>query len=253
MPTSLSHCVGLTEARTSGSFGCPIGAKGKHLSIASDTAWKLRTDSDSRVPRDAADIRKEQELVLALREGDDSAYEELVRSCGAQVLAVTRRYLRSEADAADCFQETFIAVLNSIDSFSGRSSLRQWVRGVAVNQSLMALRKRKRTREDSIEHLMPQFDESGKRIRVAHDYRDAGMEAQLDSTTLQKTVRQCIQSLPDDYRVVVLLRDIDGYSTKETATILGIQPNAVKTRLHRARTALKCIMEPLIREGGSAC
>jgi len=178
--------------------------------------------------------------------GDDLAYEELVRHCGAQVLSVARRYLRSEADAADCFQDTFIAVMNSIDSFSGRSSLRQWVRGVAINQSLMALRRRKRNREDSIEHLMPQFDESGRRIQVAHEYRDAGIESQLDSSALQETVRHCIQQLPDDYRVVILLRDIDGYSTQETAAILGIQVNAVKTRLHRARTALKCMMEPML-------
>lgn len=182
--------------------------------------------------------------------GDDFAYEELVRSCGAQVLSVARRYLRSEADAADCFQETFIAVMKSIDGFSGQSSLRQWVRGVAVNQSLMALRRRKRAREDSIEHMMPQFDEFGRRIRVAGEHHEVGMEKQLDTGALQKAVRQCIQELPDDYRVVILLRDIDGYSTKETAAILGIKVNAVKTRLHRARTALKCIIEPLIGNGG---
>lgn len=216
------------------------------MSVASEILWKSRLGSDSRSPRDEADLESEHKLVLALRKGDDSAYEELVRSCGSQVLAIARRYLRSDADAADCFQETFIAVLNSIDSFSGQSPLRQWVRGVAVNQSLMALRRRKRKREDSIEHLMPQFDESGRRIGVAHEYCDAGIEAQLDSGALQKTVRRCIQELPDDYRVVILLRDIDGHSTRETAAILGIQVNAVKTRLHRARTALKCIMEPLL-------
>jgi len=238
--------MSVTKARTSQAFGCPIGAKGKHLSIASDKICKTRPDGDNRVPRDAADLEQEQELVLALRKGDNSAYEDLVRSCGAQVLAVARRYLQSEAAAADCFQETFIAVMNSIDSFSGQSPLRQWVRGVAVNQSLMALRRRKRTREDSIEHLMPQFDESGRRIRVAYEYRDAGIETQLDSESLQKSVRRCIQELPDDYRVVILLRDIDGYNTQEAAAILGIQVNAVKTRLHRARTALKCIMEPLL-------
>lgn len=186
--------------------------------------------------------------MAALKKGDDSAYEELVRSCGATVLAVARRYLQSEADAADCFQETFIGVMKNIDSFSGQSSLRRWVRGIAVNQSLMALRKRKRKREDSIELLLPQFDESGRRIRVTYESQDAGIPAQLDSESLQKTVRQCIQLLPDDYRVILLLRDIDGYSTRETAAILGIQVNAAKTRLHRARCALKCKIEPLLRK-----
>lgn len=238
--------MSVTKARTPLAFGCRIGAKGKNLSAASDKLQVCRPEGNNRAPRHTADLEQEQRLVDALKQGDNLAYEDLVRSCGAQVLAVARRYLRSEADAADCFQETFVAVMNSIDSFSGQSSLRQWVRGVAVNQSLMALRRRKRTREDSIENLMPQFDESGRRIRVAYEYRDAGIETQLDSEALQKTVRQCIQGLPDDYRVVILLRDIDGYNTRETAAILGIQVNAVKTRLHRARTALKCIMEPLL-------
>ena len=223
------------------------------MATATDTFAQSRQGGEERTRCDAADREAEQAFVAALRSGDDSAYEELVRTCGTQVLTVARRYLRSEADAADCFQETFIAVLKSINSFSGQSSLRQWVRGVAVNQSLMALRSRKHKREDSIENLMPQFDESGKRIRVASERYDAGIEQQLDAGALRKTVRACIQKLPEDYRIVVLLRDIDGYSTKETAAILGIQVNAVKTRLHRARTALKCIVEPLIEAGRSKC
>ena len=107
----------------------------------------------------------DKELVDGLRDGEEASYEFLVRSFGPQVLAITRRYLKSEADAADCFQETFIAVFKSIGSYTGQSSLRQWVRGVAVNQSLMALRKSKRTREESIEHMMPLFDESGSLCR----------------------------------------------------------------------------------------
>lgn len=190
----------------------------------------------------------DKDLVDGLRNGEETSYELLVRSFGPQVLAITRRYLRSEADAADCFQDTFIAVFNSISSYAGQSSLRQWVRGVAVKQSLMALRKRKRVREDSIEHMMPLFDASGSRVESPGEQRHSSIEAEIDAEALKVTIRQSIDKLPDDYRVVLLLRDIDGLNTRETAAILGIRTNAVKTRLHRARAALRFILQPVLEQ-----
>lgn len=190
----------------------------------------------------------ENALVESLRNGENAGFETLVRTLGPQVLAVARRYLKSEADAADCFQETFVAVFTSIDSFANQSSLRQWVRGVAVNQCLMALRKRKRGREESIDHMLPQFDESGSRIETAGERRKSTVESQLDSESVQRIVRRSIDQLPDNYRVVLLLRDIDGLNTREAAAILGIQVNAVKTRLHRARAALSHILEPVLEQ-----
>ncbi len=198
----------------------------------------------------ASDVVSESEraLVESLRNGENRGFETLVRTFGPQVLAVARRYLKTEADAADCFQETFVAVFTSIGSFAGQSSLRQWVRGVAVNQSLMALRKRKRGREESIDHMLPQFDESGSRVETAGEHRRSTIESEIDSASLQRNVRHSIDQLPDDYRVVLLLRDIDGLNTRETAAILGIQVNAVKTRLHRARTALRYILQPVLEQ-----
>jgi len=188
------------------------------------------------------------DLAAALRRGEDSAYEKLVRCCGPLVLAVARRYLKSEADAADCFQDTFIAVTRSIDSYAGQSGLCQWVRGIAVNHCLMALRKRRNQREDSIDHMLPQFDESGRRVHDGARTESRGIETRLAKRELRDTVRSCIQSLPDSYRVVILLRDIDGHSTRQTASILGIEVNAVKTRLHRARAALRYKLEPLLEQ-----
>jgi len=193
----------------------------------------------------------DREMVAGLQRGDEKSFERLLRSCGPQVLAIARRYLNSEADAADCFQETFIAVFKSIDSYAGQSSLRQWVRGVAVKQCLMALRKRKRTREESIESMLPSFDESGRRIASTSEQQHSSVETELDSATVKLRVRKGIDKLPDDYRTVLLLRDIDGLNTRETAAILGIEINAVKTRLHRARTALRYILRPILEQ--TAC
>jgi len=190
----------------------------------------------------------DSELIDGLRNDDAASYEELLRSFGPPVLAVTRRYLRSEADAADCFQETFIAVFKSIGSYRGQSSLLQWVRGIAVNKSLMALRKRKRVREDSIDYMLSQFDESGSRVESTAERQRSTVESEIDAAAVKVSVRQGIDKLPDDYRIVLLLRDIDGLNTRETAAILGIEINAVKTRLHRARTALRYILQPILEQ-----
>ena len=192
----------------------------------------------------------EGKLVESLRRGEDLGYEALVRKYGPMIMAVAVRYLKSEADAADCFQDTFAAIFQSIHSFEHRSSFHHWVRAVAINQCLMRLRKRQRRREDSIDHLLPVFDERGHRVEVASPQETARVIEMLDTEQMRKIVREKIDRLPEDYRLVVLLRDIDEYSTNETASILGINPNAVKTRLHRARSALKRMLEPLLENRG---
>jgi len=122
------------------------------------------------------------------------------------------------------------------------------VRGVTINKCLMKLRKRQRRREDSIEHMLPMFDEAGNRVEVASPCQKSEIGELLDSVQLQRVVREFIDKLPYDYRLVLLLRDIDGYSTSEAASILGIKVNAVKTRLHRARLALKFKLEPVLEQ-----
>ena len=190
----------------------------------------------------------EEKLLKSLRNREDSGYETLIRTYGPQVMTIATRYLRSEADAADCFQDTFVAVFQSIDSFQQRSSIRHWLRGVTVNQCLMKLRKRQRRREESIEHMLPMFDERGKRVEVASPRQNARIGESLDAEQIRRIVRENIDRLPEDYRLVLLLRDIDGYTTRETATILGIKINAAKTRLHRARSALKFMLEPVLEQ-----
>jgi RNA polymerase sigma-70 factor, ECF subfamily len=187
-------------------------------------------------------------LVQSLRLGEEAGYETLVRKFGPQVMAIARRYLRSEADAADCFQDTFIAVFQNIEKFQQRSSFRQWVRGVSVKQCLMKIRKQQRRREDSIEHMLPMFNDRGKRVGVASPRQKSEIGDMLDAEKIRRLVRENIDRLPQDHRLVLLLRDIDGYSTSDTACILGIKVNAVKTRLHRARSALKFMLQPQLEQ-----
>ena len=188
----------------------------------------------------------ETQLLKCLRAGEERCFETLVRQLGPQVLATAKRYLRSDADAADCFQDTFLVVFEGINKFERRSSLRTWVRGITINQCLMRIRKQGRRQEESIEHLLPVFDENGDRMEMSGMIRSSGISASIDKTRVKSIVREKINELPDDYRLVLLLRDIDGYTTKETAAILRIKINAVKTRLHRARSALKSLLTPVL-------
>jgi RNA polymerase sigma-70 factor, ECF subfamily len=190
----------------------------------------------------------EAKLLKCLRAGEESCYEILVRKIGPQVMATAQRYLRSEADAADCFQDTFLAVFENINNFEQRSSLGSWIRGITINQCLMRIRKQARRREQSIELMLPTFDEHGDRIEAASPRQTTAISKSIDTEQMRNIVRQKINSLPDDYRLVLLLRDIDGYTTKETAAILSIRINAVKTRLHRARSALKYLLEPVLEQ-----
>jgi RNA polymerase sigma-70 factor (ECF subfamily) len=216
------------------------------LVLAQDTVDFSASTETPGSGGDSLPFDAEESLLQSLRNHEERGYETLVRRYGPQVMAIAVRYLRSSEDAADCFQDTFVAVFRSIESFQQRSSIRQWVRGVTINQCLMKLRHRQRRREESIEHMLPMFDERGNRIEAASPGQIAAAGELLDAEQLRQSIRDGIDKLPDSYRVIVLLRDIDGYSTIETASILGIEINAAKTRLHRARSALKFLLEPIL-------
>jgi RNA polymerase sigma-70 factor (ECF subfamily) len=186
------------------------------------------------------------ELISCLRDGEDGCYEILVRRFGPRVLSTAKRYLRSEAEAHDCFQDTFIAVFEGIDRFEQRSSLGTWIRRIAINQCLMRIRAQGRRREESIDHLLPVFDENGSRAHIFAPINSSATTDPIDRSRTKVIVREKINALPDTYRVMLLLRDIDGYSTKEAAAIEGISVTAAKTRLHRARSALKSLLEPVM-------
>jgi len=194
----------------------------------------------------------ETALVARLRAGDETAYAELVRTQGGRMLAVARRLLRNEDDAADAVQEAFVSAFRAIASFEGGARLSTWLHRIVVNAALMKLRTRSRRPEVSIEELLPKFFEDGHHVDEPAEWRSP---AQLDALERQETrqlVREQIDQLPADYRTVLMLRDIEGLDTKETAELLGVTPNAAKIRLHRARLALRTLLDPHMRSRGVA-
>lgn len=191
----------------------------------------------------------ETALLAGLRAGSDAAYEALVRTTSARLLAVARRIVGSEEDARDVVQEAFISAFKALDRFEGNAKLSTWLHRIVVNKALMRLRTRKRKPEEPIEPLLPSFKEDGHQVQPAADWHD-GADVALERAETRAFVRSQIDRLPDTYRTVLLLRDIEEMNTPETAAMLGITENAVKIRLHRARQALRALLDE--RFGGAA-
>lgn len=186
-------------------------------------------------------------LVEGLRAGDEAAYEALVRSQGGRLLAVTRRMLGDEDEARDAVQETFLSAFKSIDRFQGEARLSTWLHRIAVNHALMRLRSRRRHPEEKIDDLLPTYRDDGHLAAPATPWR-ALSDEELESEEVRGRVREAIARLPEGYRTVLLLRDIEELDTAEVAAQLGMTKNAVKTRLHRARMALRELLDREYRE-----
>ncbi len=191
------------------------------------------------------------ELLALLRAGDDRAYERLVVEQGGRLLAVARRFLRNEEDARDCLQDCFVQAFRALPRFQGNSRLSTWLHRILVNAALMRLRSRRARPEEPIEPLLPKFLEDG---HSAATYRDwsPGADELLERGQVRDVVRAAIDTLPETYRTVLVLRDLEELDTGEVAEMLGISANAVKVRLHRARQALRELLDARFGEGGLA-
>lgn len=193
------------------------------------------------ITRTCTDVVDETALIARLRAGDPDAFDQVVRTFGGRLLAVARRFVRTEEDAQDVVQSAYLNAFRSIDRFEGSSQLSTWLHRIVVNTALMKLRSRRRRPEESIEDLLPAFQEDGHHVEQFSDWNIPADEL-LERREAQAAVRACIGQLPDNYRSVLLLRDIEELSTQEVAAALGMTPTAVKVRLHRARQALSTLL-----------
>jgi RNA polymerase sigma-70 factor (ECF subfamily) len=196
----------------------------------------------------ADESTQEAQLLVRLRHGEDTAFTELVRQYSPRLLAAARRILGNEHDAQDALQEAFLSAFKAIGQFSGTAKLSTWLHRIVVNAALMKLRSRRRKPEESIEELLPRFDDQGEWSSRVVSWETPN-DTLLQRQQTRALVRRCIDRLPDTYRTMLLLRDIEELDTEEAALLLGITTNAVKIRLHRARQALRTLLEQeLVRE-----
>lgn len=216
------------------------------MSHAANKGQGANPPTASGAPAGAA--HDESALLARLRAGEEAAFEEVVRAHAGHMLAVARRFFPGDDDANDAVQDAFLSAFRSIQKFEGGSKISTWLHRITVNASLMKLRGRSRRPEKSIEDLLPRFEDDGHRANVLPAWREP-KEGAMERAELRALVRRRIDELPDDYRTVLVLRDIEGLDTESAAEALGITTAAVKTRLHRARQALRELLDPDLSGG----
>jgi RNA polymerase sigma-70 factor (ECF subfamily) len=189
----------------------------------------------------------EKALFDRLKDGEPQAFEELVREFGGRMRATAVRLLMDEAEADDAVQDAFLSAFRNLGTFEGRASLGTWLHRITINAALMRLRSRGRRKETELDGLLPRFTESGV-FQTAQTPLHESADEPAQRNELRRRVRDHIAELPDSHRIALCLRDLEGLPHKEVAQILDISENAAKLRVHRARQALRSLLEPLVEE-----
>jgi RNA polymerase sigma-70 factor, ECF subfamily len=186
--------------------------------------------------------------VLAARAaaGDDSAFETIVNRYQARIYRLACR-LTSDTDAPDVLQETFLQVYRHLSSFRGESQFGTWLYRIASNAALMHRRGQARRAAASLEMFLPRFDARGVHAATPAELQvPSRVDELLDRRLLAEKAREVIARLPELYRDAFVLRDLEEMSTADVARTLGIDPAAVRQRVHRARLMLRGFLSTLV-------
>jgi RNA polymerase sigma-70 factor (ECF subfamily) len=175
-------------------------------------------------------------LIESFRKGSIEAYEELLERYESKVYNLAMRFTRNHEDAEEVLQDVFTTLYQKLEGFQGKSAFSSWLYRIIVNAAFMKLRKRKQNNTISIEDLAPT-------IRQQQVEKEHSISNRSDLLSINKEMRDIIDSalnrLPDQYRAVFVLRDVDGLSNQEVGEILDLSIPAVKSRLHRSRLMLR--------------
>jgi RNA polymerase sigma-70 factor (ECF subfamily) len=187
----------------------------------------------------------EAEYIRRILDGEKELFHELIRPCERGIFFLLLSLLKNETEAEDAAQETVIKVYLNLKNFRGDSQFRTWVLSIARNEGLGRHRRQTSRREDSLE--ADTDDQNGDFTpAILTSWREIPTEA-LEKKELAAILRAGIDSLPEIYRNIILLRDIEGMDIRETAAALGISEGAVKVRLHRARAMLQRRLAPQLK------
>jgi RNA polymerase sigma-70 factor (ECF subfamily) len=194
---------------------------------------------------------QQQEIELARRlvAGEPGAFERFVEVFRNKLFQYSLLVCGHHEDAEEVAQDALFKVFEKLDQLREPERIRPWVFRIARNACLMKRRKSvfAPERELSLEELMPQAGEDGGQWKLEIADWSSLPEDQALRAELQRVVREAIQALPEIYKTVLLLRDIEGLSTAETAEVLGVSEEVVKTRLHRARLAVRQKLDSYLR------
>lgn len=179
--------------------------------------------------------KSDLELVADVRKGRQDSFEELIKRYSTKAFSLAARLTRNADDAEEVLQDVFITVYRKIGGFEGKSSFSSWLYRVTVNAALMKLRKRRQNHTVSVEDMHP----SNKDIIINQTSESSEGDRIALRNQISRVLEEAIEKLPEDYRPVFILRDIDGLSSREVGKILDLTIPAVKSRLHRSRLMLR--------------
>jgi RNA polymerase sigma-70 factor, ECF subfamily len=194
-----------------------------------------------------SEIFDEAALVERARTGDESAFTELVNRYDRKVFRIARQITQSDEDAEDVLQEAFLKAYTNLHRFEGQSKFYTWIVRIAVNEALMKLRKRKSDRSVSLDQELDTGEDTLVREVAVWE---GNPEQQYGQDELKAILDNAVADLKESFRTVFVLRDIEGLSTEETAAALDISEAAVKSRLLRARLALRERLTSLFKRKG---
>jgi RNA polymerase sigma-70 factor (ECF subfamily) len=189
-------------------------------------------------PGDQPSPLPDQALVAQARDGDLVAFELLMRRHNQRVYRVVRSVLRNPAEIEDAIQQAYLSAFAHLDQFKGTAGWSTWLCRIAFNEALARLRSHGR---------FVSIDEVSEGV-MSETWKTTASDPERAAANheLAQVVEQAIDGLPDIYRSVLIMREIEGMTTAEVADVLEVADEVVKTRLHRARTALRSVVEQRI-------
>jgi RNA polymerase sigma-70 factor, ECF subfamily len=232
-----------------GRLGCASEAgPAKGSEIKRENAFPVCVAAQEKVRvgmKSGSNAEMEAEWIRRILAGEKQLFHQLIRPCERSIYFLLYSLLRNEAEAEDAAQETAIKAYRNLHLFRGDSQFRTWVLSIARNEGLGRMRKTENRREDSLDALTD--GEAGDFTpAILTSWREIPTEA-LERLELGAVLREAIEGLPEIYRNVVLLRDIEEMDVRQTAAALGIAEGAVKVRLHRARALLQRALAPKLK------
>jgi len=188
-------------------------------------------DATAVVERANAEGWLDEDIVARVLAGETELYEIIMRRYNQRLYRVARAILRNDGEAEDVMQDAYVRAYEHLNQFAGRSRFSAWLTKIAVHESLARIQKRNRLQE--LEAMIPQEEE------IVLTSPSASPEQQASSAEMGHLLEEGILALPENYRTVIMMRDIEEMSTSDTATALNLTEENVKIRLHRARILLR--------------
>jgi len=193
--------------------------------------------TQSTVQRAAGTLADERNLVERAKSGDQSAFRTIMERNNQRLYRVARAVMKDDTEAEDVVQETYLRAFFNLSKFRGESSLTTWLTRIVLNEALG--RKRKQRAMVTLETVETAQQTSAQIIQFPAMNTETDPERSAAQNEIQRLLERAMDALPEPFRVVFVMRDVEEMSIEETASHLGIRPQTVKTRLHRARRLLR--------------